>query len=83
MAGYSATPLARKLGIESGPVVALLDAPPGFEESLAPLPPETDVRNSLDCGPFDVGSGDRSGWNAHDPAGQVEYELQCKSPGEG
>jgi hypothetical protein len=54
MAGYSATPLARKLGIKSGYVVALLDTPPGFEQSLAPLPPETDVRRSLDGGPFDV-----------------------------
>lgn len=54
MAGYSATPLARKLGIKSGHVIALLDAPPGFERSLAPLPQETDVRTSLDGGPFDV-----------------------------
>lgn len=54
MAGYSATPLARKLGIKSGHVIALLDAPPAFLDLLAPLPDETDVRTSLDDGPFDV-----------------------------
>lgn len=54
MAGYSATPLARKLGIKSGHVIALLDAPSTLPELLAPLPDETDVRTSLDGGPFDV-----------------------------
>ncbi len=54
MAGYSATPLARKLGIKSGHLIALLDAPPGFPDSLEPLPQDTDVRTSLDGGPFDV-----------------------------
>lgn len=37
--GYSGTPLAQKLGIKAGHAVGLLDAPAGFEESLAPLPP--------------------------------------------
>ena len=55
MAGYSATPLARKLGIKSGHVIALLDAPPGFPDLLAPLPDETEAAHSLDGGgPFDV-----------------------------
>ena len=54
MAGYSATPLARKLGIKQGHVIALLDAPPTLPELLAPLPDETHVRTSLDGGPFDV-----------------------------
>ena len=55
MAGYSATPLARKLGIKSGHVIALLDAPPGFEGLLAPLPDGVETRASLDGGgPFDV-----------------------------
>ena len=54
MAGYSATPLARKLGIKSGHLIALLDAPPTLAELLAPLPDEIDVRTSLDGGPFDV-----------------------------
>ena len=38
MAGYSGTPLARKLGITEGSRVALLGAPGGFDEELAPLP---------------------------------------------
>jgi len=38
MAGYSGTPLARKLGIRAASAVALLGAPEGFEAKLAPLP---------------------------------------------
>lgn len=37
-AGYSGTPLARKLGLQPGFVVHLADAPPGYLELLAPLP---------------------------------------------
>ena len=55
MAGYSATPLARKLGIKSGHVIALLDAPSGFPDLLEPLPYETKTVDSLDGGgPFDI-----------------------------
>ncbi len=39
VAGYSATPLAKKLGIKEGQRVVLLGAPDGFEALLAPLPP--------------------------------------------
>jgi hypothetical protein len=38
MAGYSGTPLPRKLGIQEGHRVAFLDAPPGFEKTLGALP---------------------------------------------
>ncbi len=38
-AGYSGTPLARKLGIKDGSRVLLLDAPAEFAGLLAPLPP--------------------------------------------
>jgi hypothetical protein len=38
VAGYSGTPLARKLGIEPGARVALVRAPDGFEKALEPLP---------------------------------------------
>jgi hypothetical protein len=38
MAGYSGTPLAKKLGIRANTTVAVLGAPEGFEEKLAPLP---------------------------------------------
>jgi hypothetical protein len=38
MAGYSGTPLPRKLGIKEGATVVLLDAPKDFEALLDPLP---------------------------------------------
>ncbi len=38
MAGYSGTPLPKKLGITTGTRVALLDAPDGFGDELVPLP---------------------------------------------
>ena len=44
MAGYSATPLPKKLGIKDGATVALLAAPNGFERALTPLPDDVEVR---------------------------------------
>ena len=44
MAGYSGTPLVRKLGIAPGSTLALLGAPPGFMKQLVGLP--ADVRVS-------------------------------------
>jgi hypothetical protein len=38
-AGYSTTPLARKLGIREGSRVRLAGTPPGFAKLLEPLPP--------------------------------------------
>jgi CheY-like chemotaxis protein len=38
MAGYSGTPLPKKLGLRPGSRVALLGAPPGFERKLGGLP---------------------------------------------
>jgi len=38
MAGYSPTPLAKKLGIKPGTVIHTIDAPPGYRTLLAPLP---------------------------------------------
>jgi hypothetical protein len=38
MAGYSATPLAKKLGIKPGHAVHVVDAPAGYRTLLAPLP---------------------------------------------
>jgi hypothetical protein len=43
---YSGTPLAKKLGIKEGATVALLGAPDGFEESLAPLPDGVSLRSN-------------------------------------
>jgi CheY-like chemotaxis protein len=38
MAGYSGTPLPKKLGLKTGSVVALINAPERFEETLGKLP---------------------------------------------
>jgi hypothetical protein len=38
MAGYSGTPLAKKLGIKEASLVALVGAPDGFELTLGDLP---------------------------------------------
>jgi hypothetical protein len=43
-AGYSGTPLPRKLGIKPGAVVGLLATPPGIEELLGPLPDGVTLR---------------------------------------
>lgn len=41
LAGYSDTPLPRKLGIKAGMTVGLIDAPEGFEAALGALPEDT------------------------------------------
>ena len=43
MAGYSGTPLVRKIGIKLRDRVLLLNAPRGFDKELAPLPAEVAV----------------------------------------
>ena len=45
MAGYSGTPLAKKLGIKEGHRVAFLSAPDGFQELLGELPEGVTVRS--------------------------------------
>jgi hypothetical protein len=47
VAGYSGTPLPRKLGIKPGMDVGLGDPPPGFIATLGPLPPEVSMRTSM------------------------------------
>ncbi|HEU5334239.1 MAG TPA: hypothetical protein VFU73_15770 [Actinocrinis sp.] len=58
MAGYSGTPLARKLGIKDGAAVALLDAPDAFETLLAPLPPAVTIQRDpavpINTGTYDI-----------------------------
>lgn len=44
MAGYSGTPLPKKLGIKQGSVVVLLGAPDNFEETLGALPEKVRLR---------------------------------------
>jgi hypothetical protein len=43
MAGYSGTPLAKKLGIKEGARVLLVEAPEDFAGTLDPLPPAVDL----------------------------------------
>ncbi|MFO0728239.1 MAG: DUF3052 domain-containing protein [Myxococcota bacterium] len=43
MAGYSATPLAKKLGVREDALLLIEGAPPGFEALLAPLPAGVEV----------------------------------------
>ena len=52
-AGYSGTPLVRKLGIKPGARLGLIGAPEGFDETLGELPIGVAVRRRL-RGPLDV-----------------------------
>ena len=53
MAGYSGTPLPRKLGMAPGQRIRILDAPPAFAELLGPLP-DGSVLATPDSGPIDL-----------------------------
>ncbi|HEX4282854.1 MAG TPA: DUF3052 domain-containing protein [Solirubrobacteraceae bacterium] len=53
-AGYSGTPLPRKLGIKPGALVGLIGAPEGFDSTLGDLPDGVAVRRRLGREPFDV-----------------------------
>jgi hypothetical protein len=52
-AGYSGTPLPRKLGFKPGTRAALLDAPDGFDATLGELPDGVEVATRLG-GSFDL-----------------------------
>ncbi len=47
LAGYSGTPLPKKLGIKQGATVALVDAPPDFEQTLGKLPEGVKLRRGV------------------------------------
>ena len=53
MAGYSGTPLPKKLGIKEGASIAFSRAPDDFAETLGPLPDGARVKGSV-RGPLDV-----------------------------
>jgi hypothetical protein len=53
-AGYSGTPLPRKLGIKQGQRVAIVNAPAGFEATLGELPEAVTVVRAGLRGPLDV-----------------------------
>jgi len=54
-AGYSGTPLPKKLGLKETGTLLLINAPAGVESQLVPLPPGARILsgNRLE-GPFDV-----------------------------
>jgi len=53
MAGYSGTPLVKKIGIKAGHAVTLVNAPAGFERELVELPDGVKV-NGASRGSLDV-----------------------------
>ncbi len=53
-AGYSGTPLPRKLGIKPGALLALVGAPDGFDSTLGELPEGVSVRTRIGAQPLDV-----------------------------
>ena len=48
MAGYSGTPLAKKLGIKPGSSVFVAGAPTAYEQLLAPMPDGVSVQSAVD-----------------------------------
>lgn len=52
-AGYSATPLVKKLGIKGGNRIALLQAPARYLELLGELPPAVEIDFELAGGDYD------------------------------
>jgi hypothetical protein len=55
MAGYSGTPLVKKLGVKPGARVALIGAPDGFPAALGPLPEGAEIHAKLPgAATFDV-----------------------------
>lgn len=54
MAGYSGTPLGKKLGIKADHQVCLVDSPLDFASTLVGLPDGVVVANDAQDGPFDV-----------------------------
>lgn len=53
MAGYSKTPLIRKLGIKDGFRVRVIDAPRGYRALLGTLPAGVKVERAAGRGPYD------------------------------
>ncbi len=91
MAGYSGTPLAKKLGLRAGARCALIGAPRGFRGELEPLPEDvrllTSIRAPLDvalCFAPDAARLEKhlgALKNALDPAGGLWIAWPKKSSG--
>ncbi len=57
-AGYSGTPLAKKLGVKPGAVVLAVDPPDEVGELLAPLPEGATLATAVDEGQATLAGGD-------------------------
>jgi hypothetical protein len=49
MAGYSGTPLAKKLGVKAGCRMVVIDPPANYDKLLAPLPDDVQRANRIDA----------------------------------
>ncbi len=55
MAGYSGTPLPKKLGVKESSLITIIDPPMDFEKTLGELPTGAQLRTGMRSkGPFDV-----------------------------
>jgi hypothetical protein len=54
MAGYSGTPLPKKLGFKEGFSAALIDSPTGFRKELGTLPKDVKLITETGKGSFDL-----------------------------
>jgi hypothetical protein len=54
MAGYSGTPLVKKLGFKEGFRVGFVDPPTGFQRELGPLPTDVKITVGLLTTPLDL-----------------------------
>jgi hypothetical protein len=54
MAGYSGTPLVKKLGFKEGFRVGLVNPPKGFQKELAPLPNDVRIMLETTVKPLDL-----------------------------
>jgi hypothetical protein len=73
LAGYSGTPLPKKLGIAEGNTVALIGAPEGFEKTLGDLPEGAKLRRTA------TGSPDLVLWFLRSRA-VLEREIKKRAP---
>ncbi|HEY6805228.1 MAG TPA: hypothetical protein VI306_16750 [Pyrinomonadaceae bacterium] len=53
MAGYSGTPLPKKLGVKENQRIALINEPPNFHQELGTLPDTTEIVRKLSA-PLDL-----------------------------
>lgn len=78
LAGYSGTPLVKKLGIKPDTTLALLDAPRGFRRELVGLPSGVRVRTDM------TGRPDLTVWFVMSARGlDVRIAAMSQSMGQG